>query len=75
MVDAMGQLGDTAFPIERSNLYTLWLCERSAINEHKWHMSEKAGYDVGWDAARWDWDMRFRAGWLADQKARGVYPK
>jgi len=27
---------------------------RRAIEEHKWYLSERAGYDVGWEAAKND---------------------
>jgi hypothetical protein len=62
------------FRIERSNLYTAWLLERSAIDQHKWYMSERAGFDVGWASARWDWDMRMRAGWISGMRERGMWP-
>jgi hypothetical protein len=63
------------FPIERSNLYTAWLMEKQAILEHKWYMSEKAGYDVGYETAKWDWDIAgHRKKWVSDMKSRGAYP-
>lgn len=52
------------FPIERSNLYQRWLAEHEAIAVHKWLVSEQMGHDCGWEYARWDWNMRFRADWL-----------
>ena len=64
------------FPIERSNLYTAWLLEKRAIAEHKWFMSEKAGYDVGEQAAKWDWDIAgHRKNWIARMRENGMYPK
>lgn len=62
------------FPIERSNLYTAWLYERAEIDRHKWHLSEKAGCDVGWAVARWDWDVRYRQAWISGMRERGVWP-
>ncbi len=62
------------FPIERSNMYHIWLMQEAEISRHKWYLSEQAGYDVGHDRASWDWGMRFRAQWIAGLKASGVYP-
>ena len=33
--------------------------EVSEIEKHKYFMSEKAGHDVGWDAAELDWDQSY----------------
>ena len=33
--------------------------EVAEIERHKYFLSEKAGYDVGWDAAEKDWESRF----------------
>ncbi|KAA5547301.1 hypothetical protein FYK55_02580 [Roseiconus nitratireducens] len=33
--------------------------EIADIEKHKYFLSEKAGHDVGWDAARKDWEKRF----------------
>ena len=33
------------------------------IERHKYFLSEKAGYDVGWDAAERDWDENVRDQW------------
>lgn len=62
------------FPIHRSSFYHIWLLEQGEINRHKWYLSEQAGFDVGWDRAKWDWGMRFRAEWVAGLKHSGVYP-
>lgn len=52
-----------------------WLLEKRAIETHKYFMSEKTGYDVGYQAAKWDWDMAgHRKKWIAEMKERGVYP-
>jgi len=28
---------------------------RGLVDKHKWHLSEKAGHDVGWERAFIDW--------------------
>ncbi len=33
--------------------------EITEIERHKYFLSEKAGYDVGWEAAEKDWRARF----------------
>lgn len=60
------------FPISGSNLYQRWLAERDEIARHKWFMSEKMGYDCGWEYARWDWNMRFRSEWLKKITKKGA---
>jgi hypothetical protein len=34
------------------------------INRHRWIESEKAGYDIGFEAASLDWLERFSAAWM-----------
>lgn len=63
-----------AFDISRSNMYQFWLAQRAEIDKLKWCMSEKAGHDVGLDAARWRWDTCHRAAWISGLKASGLYP-
>ncbi len=69
----MDSTGDM-FPIERSNLYHVWLQEREHVERNRWYLSERVGHDVGWHAAKLDWDMRFRAKWIAGLRASGAYP-
>lgn len=33
--------------------------EIAEIEKHKYFLSEKAGYDVGWEAAEEDWESNF----------------
>ncbi len=49
------------------SLYADYLAERGEILAHKWNLSEKAGRDVGFEAALLDWAQRHRAAW---RKAR-----
>jgi hypothetical protein len=62
------------FCISRSSLYHVWMAERQEIARNKWFISEREGKDCGWERARFDWDMRFRAAWIAGLKASGAYP-
>ncbi len=47
--------------------YADYLAERSEILAHKWNLSEKAGRDIGFEAALLDWAQHHRAAW---RKAR-----
>lgn len=68
--NADGQrLGDVAFPVQRSNVYLLWLEEKQHIERNRWFLSEKLGIDCGWSYAKWDWEMRFRKRWLEAARA------
>ena len=35
--------------------------EVAEIEKHKYFLSEKAGYDVGWQTAEQDWESRYAA--------------
>lgn len=52
------------FPIEKSNLFNLYLLEKEEIDKLKWCLSEKAGRDVGIEFARWYWIWNHRERWL-----------
>jgi len=62
------------FDISKSDLYQIWIEEQIHIAKNKWYLSEMAGYDVGWQAARHDWYVRWRPKWIAELKASGRYP-
>ena len=46
-----------------STLYQEFLEERQEILRHKWLLSEKAGYDVGFERALLDWCHQYRQTW------------
>ena len=57
--------------IEKSTLYKEFLKEREEILRYKWLESEKAGEDIGFEAALIGWVRHHRALWKA---ARKVFP-
>ncbi len=59
-------MNDTNFPL----FYQEFLAERDEVLRHKWHMSENAGRDVGFDAALIDWVMHHRGGWIGSRPER-----
>src|SRR5258705_14003669 len=48
----------------RTVLYKEFLAERQEILCHKWIESEKAGYDIGFEHALFDWTLKYRSAWL-----------
>ena len=44
--------------------------EVAEIERHKYFLSEKAGYDVGWEAAEKDWDEHHAAQFREAQRPR-----
>jgi hypothetical protein len=44
--------------------------EAAEIEKHKYFLSEKAGYDVGWQIAEQDWEANY-----AEQYRRSSHPK
>lgn len=47
----------------QSSLFRETLAEREEILRHKWLLSERAGCDVGFDTAAYDWISHHRAAW------------
>lgn len=47
----------------QSSLYREVVAEREEIMRHKWLLSERAGCDVGYSRAMFDWIAHHRAGW------------
>lgn len=41
--------------LERSETYLVLKAEKEEIDLHKWIESEKAGYDIGFDRAMFEW--------------------
>ena len=72
--DFMNIQSGVGFPIEKSSYFQLLLEERHHISKNRWYMSEKVGYDVGWDEANINWKMCHRSEWIAQLKASGRYP-
>jgi len=54
---------------ERSSLYREFLAEREEIIRHKWLESEKAGGDIGFERAMFDWIRNHRDQWKASRQA------
>jgi len=54
---------ETANLVEESLLYKEFLAERDEILRHKWIESEKAGHDIGFEAALVDWCVKCRSSW------------
>ncbi len=40
---------------------------KRAVDEHKWYMSERLGYDVGWTAAEVSFVQNIVDGWAVDR--------
>ena len=48
--------------------YKEFLAEREEILRHKWLESEKAGHDIGFAKALFNWTHKFRSWWRAYRK-------
>lgn len=62
-------LNDPRRLLERSSLFREFLAEREEILRHKWLESEKAGRDIGFEAAPVNWVVRHRSRWRRERKA------
>lgn len=56
---------------EKTSLFREYLAEREEILRHKWIESEKAGHDIGHEAALVDWIIHHRLKW---RKTRAGVP-
>ena len=54
--------------VKESMLYKEFLAEREEILKHKWIESEKAGNDIGFERALYDWIMKHRSNWRDKRK-------
>ena len=54
--------------LKNSSLYREFLAERGEILRHKWIESEKAGRDIGFEAALTDWIVHHRSNWRHSRK-------
>ena len=54
--------------LKGSRLYLEFIAEREEVMRHKWFLSEKAGFDVGFEKALLDWLIRHRADWRRKRK-------
>ena len=55
--------GEQSQFVKNSVLYKEFLAEREEILKHKWIESEKAGADIGFEKALYDWIMKYRSSW------------
>lgn len=49
-------------------IYRELKAEQDEVLKHKWIESEKLGYDIGMDRARFEWITKFKSGW---RRSRG----
>ena len=54
--------------VKNSLLYVEFLAEREEILRHKWIESEKAGHDIGFERALFDWTIKHRSAWRQHRK-------
>lgn len=54
--------------LKGSRLYLEFIAEREEVMRHKWFLSEKVGFDVGFEKALLDWLVRHRADWRRKRK-------
>jgi hypothetical protein len=65
-------LAGTTGMLERSALYREFLAERGEILRHKWIESEKAGRDIGFEAALVNWVIHHRARWRQGRRSQSA---
>ena len=60
--------------LKNSTLYREFLAEREEILRHKWIESEKAGRDIGFEAALTDLIVHHRSEWRTSRKKGPLSP-
>lgn len=58
--------------LKSTTLYREFLAEREEILRHKWIESQKAGRDIGFDAALIDWVSKYRSAWRSARRSSPV---
>lgn len=58
----------------QSSLYREVVAEREEIMRHKWLLSERAGYDVGYLHAMYDWIAHHRGEWRKAWRKKNPEP-
>ncbi len=56
--------------LKNSLLYRELKAEHDEILRHKWFVSEKAGYDVGFDVAVIDWKLKHFSDWRRERQRK-----
>lgn len=56
------------FHIKTLLIYKEALAQKQEVERHKWLESEKAGRDIGYDAALIDWVMKHKSKWKKAQR-------
>lgn len=69
--DPTNRCTDGGLLVRNSLIYREFEAERAEIMRHKWIESEKAGHDIGFEAALTDWILKHRTNW---RKTRQIPP-
>ena len=56
--------------LKNSTLYKEFQAERDEILKHKWIESEKVGYDIGFERALTDWNIKHRSKWRKSRQTQ-----
>jgi len=54
----------------KTDLYKRFNEERCHILRNKWYLSEKAGRDIGFEAALMDWVVHHRENWIKSRSQK-----
>lgn len=70
MADETKRGGKGKGEFEKSLLFREFQAEREEVLRHKWLESEKAGRDIGYQKAFYDWLLRHRTQWRRSRRSR-----
>ncbi len=65
---SVGQKTESNADFRNTDLYREYILEREEILRHKWHLSEQAGYDVGFEKGLLDWIVKHRSEWRVNRE-------
>lgn len=54
--------------VTASVVYKEYLAMKTEIDKHKWYESEKAGHDIGFVKALFDWTIKHKSNWIKNRK-------
>ena len=73
MTQTLPSSGTETGLLQRSSLYREFLAEKEEILKHKWIESEKAGHDIGFEAALVDWITKHRSSWRRSRTSGNTF--
>ena len=54
--------------VQDTSIYKEFVAMKEEVLKHKWLESEKAGHDIGYVVALFDWSVKYKSAWVRERK-------